>query len=160
MNANKPILCYFCGKPILNFEGVSPNAHVLHHKDGDHKNWRISNLANAHKKCYGSHHYKSWWDSLLISERQTMIESATERLETFRVNNPGFLRGRKLSEETKRKISTTKKELWSRVSVGERRKIMRKCWEASPMNKKGRPPTARIAKRDEIGRIVKSVAIS
>ena len=89
-----------------------------------------------------------------------MVEAAKERLDTFRANNKSFWEGRKLSDETRRKISLVQKERWSKVPKQDRREKMRKCWEASPMNKKNRSPTMRIVERDEIGRIVKAVAIS
>ena len=156
----EPIICFFCQEEITRFDGKGSDSHILHHKDGNPQNWRISNLANSHKKCHQSNHARAWWSSLPISEKKKRIESAKEHLATFIVNNKGFFKGRKLSEETKRKISMVKKEKWSRISKEERRKSMRRCWEASPMNKKGRPPTMKIIKRDNVGRIVEAIAIS
>lgn len=143
MTENGPILCYFCGKPIEKFSGQDADSHILHHKDGDHKNWRISNLANSHRDCHQSYHATSWWDSLPIPKRETMIEAAKENLEIFRVNNKGFLKGRKLSDEHKKNISNAKKKLWAEMSKKERREKreqLRPFFAASPMNKKGRPP--------------------
>ena len=92
-----------------------------------------------------------------------MVESAKKNLATFIANHKGFLKGRKLSEEHKKNISKAKKKLWAEMSEEkrrEKREQLRPFFSASPMNKKGRPPTMRIVKRDELGRIVEAIAIS
>lgn len=87
-NGAGPYECYFeCGVPV-SFQEV-----VVHHTDDDFTNDTVENLAAAHRVCHNGHHFKELW----AERRQEFIDSPT------RGNRKPH------SDETKRKISNTKK---------------------------------------------------
>lgn len=87
-NGPGPYICYFgCGEPVT-FQEV-----IVHHTDDDFTNDSITNLAPAHRVCHNGHHFTELW----AERREELLGSPT------RGNRKPH------SEETKRKISETKK---------------------------------------------------
>lgn len=87
-NGPGPYKCVFdCGNSV-SFQEV-----VVHHIDEDFTNDEASNLSATHRVCHNAHHFSELW----ASRREEMLASPT------RGNR------RPHTEETKRKISETKK---------------------------------------------------
>ena len=43
--------CHYCGLKLTSEERIH-----LHHLDGNHNNWKISNLVATHESCHDYHH--------------------------------------------------------------------------------------------------------
>lgn len=87
-NGAGPYECYFqCGS-LVTFDEV-----IVHHKDDDFTNDAVANLAPAHRVCHNGHHFKELW----AERRPELLASQTRGHRTPH------------SEETRRKISETKK---------------------------------------------------
>ncbi len=52
----KPLLCQFCGKEIINLKNSYSDSLVIHSLDGDHENWDPANKTPAHNGCHITYH--------------------------------------------------------------------------------------------------------
>jgi len=52
-----PFRCAFCRRVVWLLDGTGRG--VVHHRDHDHSNDAVENLAPAHRKCHGKHHHRN-----------------------------------------------------------------------------------------------------
>lgn len=110
-----PYRCYFC-QELVTFDEV-----LVHHLDHDQLNDQIQNLMPVHASCHTSHHGRN---------RATYVRDEAHRRKMSEAKM-----GQTLSEETRRKISETRKALnLSPVNKGkkhteETRAKMRAAWD-------------------------------
>lgn len=52
-----PYFCFFCGEEVTDVTGNGKWSLNTHHKDGDERNDKRSNLKPAHKCCHSRHHF-------------------------------------------------------------------------------------------------------
>ena len=85
---------------------------IVHHLNHDETDNQIKNLAPCHRTCHNGYHFKELWSD----RKEELLKSPT------RGNHKPH------SEETKQKISATKKRLGQQPSKEARKKALEARW--------------------------------
>ena len=142
----KPVVCFFCRKPITKFEGKDPDAIVIHSLDNNHDNWSPENKTPAHRGCHSKFHSSGEKNPMFGVDRsgknnpffgKTHKPESVEKMRLVKLGerNPMFgkhpspehrkkLRlaklGKALSKETKKKIKNSNKKFWDNTTPEQR----------------------------------------
>lgn len=105
-NGPGPYSCFFCKEKVV-FDEV-----IIHHINHDETDNNLKNLTPCHRTCHNGYHFKELW---------------SERREEF-LASPTRGNRKPHSEETKKKISETKKRLGQQPTPEARKKASETRW--------------------------------
>lgn len=96
----KPLICYFCDKPIIKLGSRNKDSLIIHSLDGNHHNWNPTNKVPTHWGCHSTHHGTTRIGHKLSSHiKQKISKTLTGR---FRGKNHPNWKGENAKESSKK----------------------------------------------------------